>query len=178
MQLVPDSDLGDDDVFFEELAETPLAPSAPSGDGNNNDRCSRGGRSADGKGRGGKGKHRGGRGSAIDQGLEVLVADQWRKCPDCGKHKAVAEFNKDQGRCKLCYNHRRSFSRYLQVQNAEADMGVLERQDPSVAITVFRNFCKARDKRQGVGNKVKLNLLSYLEEVRVQRGQRVQHEGR
>ena len=56
-------------------------------------------------------------------------------------------------------------------------MGELERQGHSAAITVFRNFCNGREKHHGLSNKVKLNMMSYIEEVRVQRGQRVQHEG-
>ena len=95
------------------------------------------------------------------------------------KFKEFAEFNEDQAKCKVCFNHRRSWNRFCSVQDCEDQVQNLEQKDPNLVRQAFLRFCKERDAGQKLAQRTqnKLKVMTYVEEVIAQHGRRVQHEG-
>ena len=65
------------------------------------------------------------------------VDANWKKCNDCKKFKLEVCFHADMGKCKDCFNHRRSFGRCVSAQKADKEVAQLEKTDPKQAEKVF-----------------------------------------
>ena len=79
-------------------------------------------------------------------------------------------------KCKCCYNHRRSWSRYQEVQQCEEEVQAVS-DDAATQKFCFKAFCKNREQSKKDHKRQVFNLGKFIESWRSTRGLRSEHQG-
>ena len=112
-----------------------------------------------------------------DENAAAPAPTATQKCTAfCGKRKLLSEFNKDQTKCKDCYNHTRAFWRHAEKQGCKQEMLTMEKEDPALAKDVQKGFVKERARAAQNEGKINFSIQTFKKSLQSRSGDRREDE--